>query len=87
MNGTDGEDVPEMRNYQDLDLYKCADAVMVRNETEYTMEHKFCGTMAIQGTDGGDGGCGGTGGKSGEIRIFGLKPLTNIVPLQKAGMK
>lgn len=88
VDGTDGEDVPEKRHYQDLELYKCADTVIVRNQTEYSFEYKFCGTLAIQGTPGGDGGCGGPGGKGGEVRIFGLpRNHSNIVPFQQIGME
>lgn len=87
IDGKDGVDVPEKREYRDLDNFKCADVVIERFQTEFTREHKFCGTLAIQGTDGGNGGCGGPGGKGGEVRILGLKNQSSIVSFQQNGME
>lgn len=88
IDGIDGNDVPEKKDYHELDILdlRCGDFVTVHNGTEYTAERKYCGTMATQGTNGGDGGCGGSGGSAGEVQIFGLTNPSDIVPVQQNGM-
>lgn len=89
VDGKDGEDVPEKRDVEELTKlgFKCGNATTVREGSDYSVEHKFCGTPAAQGSDGGDGGCGGTGGKSGEIHILGLNNKSNILSFQQNGTK
>lgn len=87
-DGIEGGDVPQKRGINELTElgFKCGNATTVRKGPLYSVEHKFCGTPAIQGGDGGDGGCGGTGGRSGQILIFGLRNYSNISAFQQNGM-
>lgn len=89
VDGKDGEDVPEKRDVEELTKlgFKCGNVTTVREGSDYSVEHKFCGTPAIQGSDGGDGGCGGSGGKSGDIHILGLNNKSNILSFQQNGTK
>lgn len=87
-NGIEGGDVPENNDVEELTALgcKCGNVTTVREGSEYSVEHKFCGSPAIQGSDAGDGGCGGPGGRSGEIKLFGLMSQSNVFVFHQNGM-
>lgn len=88
VDGRDGEDVPQKKGVDELTQlgFKCGNATTVRKGPLYSVQHNFCGTPAIQGSDGGDGGCGGSGGRSGQIQLF-LTNQSNIFTFQQNGME
>lgn len=88
IDGTDGEDVPKLKDEAELTRlgFKCGNVTIVNKGSEYRVEHRFCGTPAVRGSDGGDGGCGGSGGEGGKVQILGLTNQSNIVAVKQNGM-
>lgn len=89
IDGKDGEDVPKIKDENELTRlgYKCGNVTIIPNGSEYRVEHRFCGTPAIRGSNGGDGGCGGSGGEGGKVQLLGLMNQSNIASFGQNGME